>query len=198
MLAAILVVLVLACRLHRDADRSRSAARRAESSARTEVSTGSAAAGDTGADAGARPTAPTPTEAPLPGGAPTRCSLPALMREAPSGGKPRVLRTEVETADYTRYQVTYRSDELTVSGVLLRPKGPGPFPGIVLNHGYIEPSIYVTGQGLAREQDALARAGFVVLHTDYRGHAASDPVDRDSTARPGSATPATRSTRSTR
>ena len=53
----------------------------------------------------------------------------------------------------------------------------------MLNHGYIEPSIYVTGQGLAREQDALARAGFVVLHTDYRGHAASDPVpplDRES------------------
>ena len=63
-----------------------------------------------------------------------------------------------------------------MSGVLIRPKGPGPFPGIVLNHGYIEPEIYVTGQGLAREQDALARAGFVVLHTDYRGHAASDPV----------------------
>ena len=46
---------------------------------------------------------------------------------------------------------------------------------MVLNHGYIEPSIYVTGQGLAREQDRLARAGFVVLHTDYRGHAGSDP-----------------------
>jgi dipeptidyl aminopeptidase/acylaminoacyl peptidase len=46
----------------------------------------------------------------------------------------------------------------------------------VLNHGYIDPSYYVTGQGLAREQDALARAGYVVLHTDYRGHAASDPV----------------------
>ena len=67
----------------------------------------------------------------------------------------------------------------------------------MLNHGYIEPSIYVTGQGLAREQDALARAGFVVLHTDYRGHAASDPVPR-STARPGSATPATPSTPSRR
>ena len=61
------------------------------------------------------------------------------MREPPSGGKPRILRTEYETADYTRLDVTYRSDDLTVSGVLIRPKGPGPFPGIVLNHGYIEP-----------------------------------------------------------
>ena len=105
------------------------------------------------------------------------------MRDEPSGGKPRILRTEAVTDAYTRYQVTYRSGNLTVSGVLLRPRGEGPFPGIVLNHGYIEPAIYVTGQGLAREQDALARAGFVVLHTDYRGHAASDPVgpvDRES------------------
>jgi uncharacterized protein len=116
-----------------------------------------------------------PTEEPLPEVV-DEVSLPALMRQPPSGGKPRVLRTEVETADYTRQQVTYRSDDLTVSGVLLRPRGKGPFPAIVLNHGYIEPSVYVTGQGLAREQDALARAGYVVLHTDYRGHAAGDDV----------------------
>ncbi len=139
----------------------------------------------TGPDSEAPATSATPTPTPTATATPTEASLPevhhqlslpALMRAPPSGGKPRILRTEYETADYTRYDVTYRSDELTVSGVLVRPKGPGPFPGIVLNHGYIDPSYYVTGQGLAREQDALARAGYVVLHTDYRGHAASDPV----------------------
>ena len=87
---------------------------------------------------------------------------------------------------YTRHEVTYPSGDVTVSGVLLRPRGRGPFPAVVLNHGYIEPSIYVTGQGLMREQDYLARAGFVVLHTDYRGHAASDPAsDRSREARLG-------------
>jgi dipeptidyl aminopeptidase/acylaminoacyl peptidase len=103
-------------------------------------------------------------------------SLPALMRQPPDGGRPGIVRTEYATDAYTRYDVTYRSDGLTVSGVLIRPRGRGPFPAVVLNHGYIDPSYYVTGQGLAREQDALARAGFVVLHTDYRGHAASDPA----------------------
>jgi len=87
-----------------------------------------------------------------------------------------VLRTEVRTDAYTRQQVTYRSNGTVVSGVLLRPHGRGPFPAVVLNHGYIEPSIYRTGQGMAREQDHLARAGFVVLHTDYRGHASGDPA----------------------
>ena len=105
-----------------------------------------------------------------------RLSLPALMREEPDGGRPRITATEYETDAYTRHQVLYRSGDVDVSGVLLVPKGRGRFPGIVLNHGYIDPAYYVTGQGLAREQDALARAGYVVLHTDYRGHAASAPV----------------------
>ena len=103
-----------------------------------------------------------------------KVSLPALMREPATPTRIRRQRLQVVTDAYRRYEVTYRSGDLTVSGILLIPNGKGPFPGIVLNHGYIEPSIYVTGQGLAREQDWLARAGFAVLHTDYRGHAASD------------------------
>ena len=98
------------------------------------------------------------------------------MREDFDGRGLRVLRTETTTDAYTRQQVTYRSNGTLVSGVLLRPHGRGPFPAVVLNHGYIEPSAYATGQGMAREQDWLARAGFVVLHTDYRGHAAGDPA----------------------
>ncbi|WP_193610148.1 alpha/beta fold hydrolase [Nocardioides lijunqiniae] len=103
-------------------------------------------------------------------------SLPGLMREEFRPSRIRYGDVIEETDRYTRYEVTYRSGDVTVSGVLLRPRGRGPFPGIVLNHGYIEPSVYVTGQGLAREQVALADAGFAVLHTDYRGHAGSDPA----------------------
>ena len=112
-----------------------------------------------------------------------RTSLAALMREDLRGGRIREGRRVLANDAYTRTEVTYPSGRLTVSGILLRPRGPGPFPAVVLNHGYIEPSVYVTGQGLMREQDYLARAGFVVLHTDYRGHAGSDPAsaaDRES------------------
>ncbi len=107
-------------------------------------------------------------------------SLAALMREDLSGGRIRLRRQVLANDAYTRHEVTYPSGEVTVSGVLLRPRGQGPFPAVVLNHGYIEPSVYVTGQGLMREQDYLARAGFVVLHTDYRGHAGSDPASERS------------------
>jgi hypothetical protein len=54
------------------------------------------------------------------------------------------------------------------------PAGEGPFPALVLAHGYIDPDAYVSGQGMPREQDRLARGGYVVLHTDYRNHAGSD------------------------
>ena len=105
-----------------------------------------------------------------------RRSLAALMREDWQPGRIRYGDVIEQTDTYTRFEVTYGSGPVTVSGVLLRPRGRGPFPGIVLNHGYIDPGYYVTGQGLAREQVWLAEAGFAVLHTDYRGHAGSDPA----------------------
>ena len=59
----------------------------------------------------------------------------------------------VRTDAYTQRAVTFRSDGLTISGVMNIPNGRGPFPVLVLAHGYIDPAIYVTGQGLRREQD---------------------------------------------
>ncbi len=107
---------------------------------------------------------------------PAATSLPALMREKVRAG--RIRRTErlASTAAWTSWAVTYPVNGSTVSGELLVPTGRGPFPAVVLNHGYIDPEIYTLGRGLSREQEWLASNGFVVLHTDYRGHAASDPV----------------------
>jgi dipeptidyl aminopeptidase/acylaminoacyl peptidase len=101
-------------------------------------------------------------------------SLPALMARDYDGRGLRVGPVLLRTDAYTRHAVTYRSGDLRISGIMNIPDGRGPFPALVLNHGYIDPAYYVTGQGLAREQDYLARAGYVVLHTDYRNHAGSD------------------------
>ncbi|MBI5794601.1 alpha/beta fold hydrolase, partial [Candidatus Uhrbacteria bacterium] len=76
---------------------------------------------------------------------------------------------------YVQHAISYRSNGLKISGILNIPKGTGPFPLLIFNHGYIAPSIYTRGRGLRREQDYMARHGFVVLHTDYRGHGESDP-----------------------
>ncbi|NYG54855.1 alpha/beta fold hydrolase [Nocardioides perillae] len=127
--------------------------------------TGSAA-GDPAAGAGADPLPPVRRA----------LSLPALMRDDVQGGPIRRTRPLAETERWRSWAVTYTADGATVSGELLVPKGRGPFPGVVLNHGYIEPSVYQLGQGLSREQEWLASNGFAVLHTDYRGHAGSDPA----------------------
>jgi dipeptidyl aminopeptidase/acylaminoacyl peptidase len=75
---------------------------------------------------------------------------------------------------YTSHAATYTSDGLTISAVLHEPMAHGPHPGVVLVHGFVDPQSYLSGGELQREQDALARAGYVVLYTDLRGLAGSD------------------------
>ena len=101
-------------------------------------------------------------------------SLPALFDKRYDGHGLRLGEVLVRTDAYTQRAVTYRGDGLRISGVINLPEGRGPFPVLVLAHGYIDPAVYVTGQGLRREQDWLARAGYAVLHVDYRNHAGSD------------------------
>jgi dipeptidyl aminopeptidase/acylaminoacyl peptidase len=103
-------------------------------------------------------------------------SLPAFFDKRYDGRGLALRSTIAETDSYTSYSVTYRSNGLTVSGKLDVPRGKGPFPALVLAHGYIDPATYDNGQGMRREQDWFARAGFVVLHTDYRNHAFSSDV----------------------
>jgi dipeptidyl aminopeptidase/acylaminoacyl peptidase len=115
------------------------------------------------------------------GPAPEPVSLPAFAQRDFQGSDFTVGRVLADTEAYTRYYVTYKSGELTISGIMNVPKGEGPFPLLLLNHGHIDTSVYTNGRGLKREQDYLARRGYVVVHSDYRGHADSDPdpnVDR--------------------
>ncbi|TWG94847.1 prolyl oligopeptidase family protein [Nocardioides sp. J9] len=110
---------------------------------------------------------------------PHRVSLPALAQKDFNGGRLRLGAEVLRTATQRQYEVTYRSGDLTVSGRLAVPAGDGPFPALVLAHGYIDPAVYVNGQGMTRERAWLADRGYVVLHVDYRGHAASDPDRSD-------------------
>jgi aldose sugar dehydrogenase len=106
---------------------------------------------------------------------PPEFSIPAFSSMRLSGTD-FVLEEVLEQNDaYTRHAISYRSNGLRISGIMNIPGGEGPFPLIVLNHGYIDPTAYTSGRGLRREQDHLARKGFAVLHPDYRGHAFSDP-----------------------
>ncbi|HXH79825.1 alpha/beta hydrolase family protein [Nocardioides sp.] len=129
---------------------------------------------------------PTPTPVPAPTTAPVPVSIAALKATSHRGSRLRLGAVRERTASYTSYDVTYRAAtgqrSFTISGVLNVPTGRGPFPAVVLAHGYIDPAYYVRGQGMTRERGVFATRGYVALHVDYRGHAEStdDPrSDRD-------------------
>lgn len=84
---------------------------------------------------------------------------------------------------YVRHRISYKSNGLRITGIMNIPNGDGPFPLLIFNHGYIDPAVYTQGRGLKREQDYMARHGFAVLHTDYRGHAGSDESPMDPKAK---------------
>ena len=126
---------------------------------------------DTSASSEPAPSSSATTTVPA---AASRVSIPGLIERDYDGRGLRLGRVLAGTGDYVRHAATYRSDGLRISGVMNIPRGKGPFPVLVLLHGYIDPAYYVTGQGLMREQDYLAREGYAVLHIDYRNHAGSD------------------------
>jgi uncharacterized protein len=106
-------------------------------------------------------------------------SLPGLMKRDYNGRDLVLKKILARNNVYTRHLITYKSDNLTISGIMDLPKGAGPFPVLILNHGFIDPKIYTNGRGLKREQDYLARHGYIVIHPDYRNHAFSDKDPSD-------------------
>jgi dipeptidyl aminopeptidase/acylaminoacyl peptidase len=106
--------------------------------------------------------------------APIDPTIPAAITQTYDGRDLRIRKDLGGNSAYTRHAITYKSGDLTISGIMNKPRGKGPFPVVVLAHGYIDPKVYVTGQGFRREQDWLARNGYVALHIDYRNHASSD------------------------
>lgn len=99
-------------------------------------------------------------------------------------GTPAVNVGEViaTTKEYKKHAATYKSDDLTISGVLYIPNAPAPaegYPVFITNHGHIDTTAYTTGRGLKREQEYFASRGYVVFHPDYRNHAGSSKTEDD-------------------
>ena len=91
------------------------------------------------------------------------------------GGGAITLHEVMESShDFNRFLISYPSDGLTIYGFMNLPQGPGPFPVIIALHGYIEPEQYYTIDYTTRYADALARAGYLVLHPNLRGYRPSD------------------------
>jgi pimeloyl-ACP methyl ester carboxylesterase len=97
-----------------------------------------------------------------------------LRQRSYGEGEITILEVMEETANFTRYLFAYPSDGLRVTGMLNQPRGEGPFPVVILNHGYYPLDVYQTGNGSKLAADYLANRGFLTLAPDLRSHAGSD------------------------
>jgi dipeptidyl aminopeptidase/acylaminoacyl peptidase len=79
-----------------------------------------------------------------------------------------------ETTTFTTYLIDYPSDGLTITGVMQIPMGEGPFPVILMNHGFFSRSVYHSGDGTDRAAAFLAEHGYITLASDYRSWGDSD------------------------
>lgn len=100
------------------------------------------------------------------------------MRQGRYPGSPiTVVETLAPGSNYQRYRVSYQSEGLKIFALMTIPNGVKPedgWPVIVFNHGYIPPTQYRTAERYIAYVDNLARAGYIVFRSDYRGHDQSE------------------------
>ena len=132
---------------------------------------------------------PIPTVAPTPVPIPTPPAIDLdagelhplqieYMRQQSYPGSDLVIeQTLAPGTNYNRYVVSYLSEGNKIFALLTIPTDAKPatgWPVILFNHGYIPPEIYRTTERYIAYTDAISRAGYILLKSDYRGHGFSE------------------------
>jgi dipeptidyl aminopeptidase/acylaminoacyl peptidase len=101
-------------------------------------------------------------------------TIAGLRQRDYPGGTIEIVSWMADEAYFDKYAITYPSDGLTISGILQIPKGEGPFPVIILNHGYHERPTYFSGAGTWQQAEYLNYRGYLTIAPDYRSWGKSD------------------------
>lgn len=136
---------------------------------------------------------PAPSQTPQPSDTPSPTVTPSLtpsptptlhpmmieaMRQREYPGSDLVFEAELDPGlNYSRHYVSYQSEGLKIYALLTIPNGEPPaggWPVIVFNHGFISPNVYRTTERYINYVGRLAESGYIVLRSDYRGHADSE------------------------
>jgi len=104
----------------------------------------------------------------------TSFTIDGLRQHDFQSGEIHIRSTLNENDKYTSYLIDYPSDGLTITGVMQIPVGEGPFPVIVMNHGFFARSVYNSGDGTDRAAAYLAEHGYITIASDYRSWGDSD------------------------
>jgi dipeptidyl aminopeptidase/acylaminoacyl peptidase len=123
---------------------------------------------------------PTETAIPLPTETPTPQHPLQIgaMRAQEYPGSDIVIETELDLGvNYRRFYVSYLSEGLKIYALMTVPNGekpPSGWPVVIFNHGFIPPDVYRTTERYVAYVDLIARSGYIVFRSDYRGHDRSE------------------------
>jgi len=109
---------------------------------------------------------------------PSPFSLESLASRSYGDGEFNIEYTWERQAEFVRYKINYSSDDLTIHGFVNIPEGIGPFPVVIVLHGYVPASRYETLDYSSRYADSIARKGYIVLHPNMRNFPPSDSPGR--------------------
>ena len=129
-------------------------------------------------------TTPSPTQ--IPAAAPSTAAsaephpllaytIPAFQAQEFPGGPLNIRKTLQENETFSSYYIDYPSDDLTITGLMHVPTGGGPFPVLILLHGYFERDQYYPGADTWQAAEQFAANGYLVLSPDLRSWGESDP-----------------------
>lgn len=104
----------------------------------------------------------------------TGLSIEELAARPYGGGLLEIVDTLETNEHFARYLIRYPSDGLTIYGFMDVPNEGDNFPVAIVLHGYIPPAEYETLAYTRRYADALAEAGYFVIHPNYRNYPPSD------------------------
>lgn len=123
---------------------------------------------------------PTPTPSPAATPAPPRdpLQIEAIRARTYSASQLVVTQELGDQGGYREAINSFHSDGLKQYALVSTPTKPQPaagWPVVILAHGYIPPAKYLTdGANYASIINELARAGYLVIKPDYRGHGRSE------------------------
>ena len=142
---------------------------------------------------------PLPTDTPIPPATatilPTTTPIPQhplqidVMRAQEYPGSDIVIESVLDPGvNYSRYYVSYLSEGLKIYALMTVPNGEKPptgWPVIIFNHGFIPPDVYRTTERYIAYVDLIARSGYIVFRSDYRGHDRSEGEPGGAYSNPG-------------
>ena len=105
--------------------------------------------------------------------------IESLRARSYPGGKLTIGEQMAWGAGYTKYHMSWPSGGQTMTGTISLPDGQGPFPVVVVNHGFIPPERYWIGQDSGIFGDPMAAHGFISVAPNWPGYAGSGPAPAD-------------------